>query len=530
MKYKFIVVDTEDDSAGTVKQIIFYDGSEYYEFDDPKKAVEFLNGKEFRIWAVNLEYDIANLFQDRLKDIQLEFGKSRLIYARYKKNYFYDTLNHFKLSVEKMGERINLKKLPFDPGSREYCRRDVEITYKFLYEMFSRYEKIGMKVKSTLPSSCLSFWKWKYRFPLQASDKDFLLSIRQAYYGGRTECFKLGKLKGDIRYIDINSMYPFCMKGEMPMPYIYRTGKIFEPDKFGITFCRVKSDLKYPILPYRSANGRLIFPNGEFKGAWANNELKYFQEAGGKVLKVYSSITYAGGIFPFDDFVDTFYGLRKQEKDDFLRDIYKLMMNSLYGKWGQGNERVYVKPVEKIREMRSIPNNCRIYKDLAVYTEEGDFPKHTNYIWSIYITARARIKLHELITTIYRNGDTPLYCDTDSVILLKTSKAEYKNSNDLGKYKEVGRFKEIDIRTCKMYQMKGLENDSYIRVKGIPNAEQRGFFATGSATFKKPLKIREALRRDLRPNLWLEHKKIQVEEYSKGLKSKNGDIKPFILK
>ncbi len=35
--------------------------------------------------------------------------------------------------------------------------------------------------------------------------------VRQAYYGGFCHAFQLGKIKGNLKYYDINSLYPFIM-------------------------------------------------------------------------------------------------------------------------------------------------------------------------------------------------------------------------------------------------------------------------------------------------------------------------------
>lgn len=63
---------------------------------------------------------------------------------------FRNTLRHWPMSVEEMGQRLGYPKLPFDPTNLEYCQRDCEVTYRFIHEMFSRYKELGWSQSSQL--------------------------------------------------------------------------------------------------------------------------------------------------------------------------------------------------------------------------------------------------------------------------------------------------------------------------------------------------------------------------------------------
>jgi hypothetical protein len=165
---------------------------------------------------------------------------------------------------------------------------------------------------------------------------------------------------------------------------------------------------------------------------------------------------------------------------------------------------------------------------MCIFELEEDYPYQTNFIWPAYITARARIYLHKLLTEIKSNGNKLLYCDTDSVIFKGSTKG-LKLSNELGSFKLEGTFKSFNAKGAKIYKYRKMDNETVVKCKGVPSKQMNEFFDTAKTSYKKPLKMREALRRDLRPNLWIEQTKVVVEEYSKGKVLKNGTVIPLTI-
>ena len=103
---KVFVVDSEDDSKGNLYWINFFDGKKHYSFKETSTAKNFLDTHSGIVFAVNLEYDIINIFRGAYDTLRWTFSKSRLISCRYKKLTFYDTYNHWKMSVEQIREFI----------------------------------------------------------------------------------------------------------------------------------------------------------------------------------------------------------------------------------------------------------------------------------------------------------------------------------------------------------------------------------------------------------------------------------------
>ena len=528
--------DTEDDSCGNIYHINFYNGRSHYSFTNRADAIKFISKEKGRFWACNLEYDLANIFGDNLSLVEWFFGRSKLIRARFKRVYFYDTLNHWKMSVREMGDYLGLPKLPFDPKNLTYCRRDTEVTYKFAKLMIAKYNLFGADCKSTIASTAFHFWR-KFtgvHIPFEQRGRDkisiipenILDNFRLAYYGGRTECFFIGKVKGEVHYVDINSMYPWAMRGALPWPYEYKAGADLEAD--GLSQCEVRSDMALPCLPYRNEGGRLIFPNGKFSGFWTNNELQYFKSQGGKILKVKSGYTFPITSDPFSGYVDNLYNRRKGAVDALEKLTIKNLLNNTYGKFGEGKERCIMETHDKFLKSKNKPDTFRHFGDLVLYNIIGDYPYQANFIWPSIVTARARIYLHSLMLKIRELGNELLYCDTDSVIF-KGKLDGLEISDALGGFKLEGTFTNFECKTNKMYKYRKINGDDLIRCKGVPSRSQADFFENGRATYKKPLRIKEALRRDMRPNLWLEHTKVNVTEYNKGIVSKSGKVTPHII-
>jgi hypothetical protein len=64
------------------------------------------------------------------------------------------------------------------------------------------------------------------------------------------------------------------------------------------------------------------------------------------------------------------------------------------------------------------------------------------------------------------------------------------------------------------------------RAKGVPRDVQESFYADSAATYRKPLRMREAARRGLSPNLWVDTKKTLKTEYDKRTILANGKTCP----
>lgn len=430
---------------------------------------------------------------------------------------FLDTMNYAKLSVERLGGIIGIPKLEkpeflgrkIPRSSRDYDvlvrynLNDSKISCKGLQFLYDTFEKIGASPRLTIASTSMSLYKNKYLDKAYFThDVDTLLEIFKGYYGGRCEAFARGKFN-NYNYYDFNSLYPFVMQFSYPDPNSLRI-KHENSDRHilsyeGMSKVRVSCPLnmEYPLLPLRH-NEKLLFPTGTFEGYYTHLELRKAVTLGYTILKVYKTFYYTRMTYPFKAFVEDMYNLRLKYKKEGspMEYVVKILMNSLYGKFGQKflakDNVVYndLDPYEfrKYRKWEIIGDYIRVVEDRP--PSAFCIP-----IWAAYVTAYARLHLHDHILL-----SRPLYVDTDSLITRK----EFISSNDLGKLKLEMRVKQGFIVKPKFYGLIGDDNAETAKIKGIGKKLVYGDFSkiarNPTVSYQKFMKFRESLRRNRMPN------------------------------
>lgn len=96
-----------------------------------------------------------------------------------------------------------------------------------------------------------------------------------------------------------------------------------------------------PLLPLRitftkNSETKLIFPKGRFKGVWYIAELQNLEKYGYTVEPI-SAVLYDSQEYLLKGYVDSIYQMRleaKKNHDAVGNHIYKLLLNSLYGRLG----------------------------------------------------------------------------------------------------------------------------------------------------------------------------------------------------
>lgn len=566
MNHSHWSIDTEDNSRGLVHIIDFFDGVSHHTFTadqvkrdsmikNPraitrrlrKKAIELmLNIDQAQIdaWAVNLQYDLINIFADHLEVLEIGYVGSRVISARVPgtRVSFFDTLNHWKIGVAGMGKRIGLEKLETDDFNNvTYCRRDSEICWFFVNKMRETYESIGCKLKATIGSTALRYFEEEFfqKTRKQIFKNSELEFMKRGYYGGRTEVFRTNPIGGTIFYFDFNSLYPSVMRGDFPIltegGHAFTKQANFENEGFVDAELEVPAG-SLPFLPYRDEETkRLIFPVGKFRGVYTYPEIRYALALGVKIKKVKRCFEFQAGVSrPFEAFVNFVYAKRLEAQargDDLMADAFKLLANNLYGKFGQGRE--FTKLVPHHGNLK--PGDI-VLGPLVMRENRGPYPTHTNFVWSAYTTAYGRIKLHRAALEVEQKGGELLYVDTDSLIF-ENETPIFETSKQLGELKLEGVFKYAHFKLPKLYHLESMSGDEIFKAKGIPKAQAEEFFKTGVAKFKKPYKLREALRRNMSPtkkfrivpNFWDDIEKKSHKIYDKRLVNSDGSTKPLII-
>jgi hypothetical protein len=361
--------------------------------------------------------------------------------------------------------------------------------------MLARYEAIGLdNCRATLPSMALQLFKRFYSKEFPRVDDYHLNVMRKGYYGGRVEIYRLGEITGKINHYDVNSLFPSVMKGGIfpDLDSLYVTDKPdFENEGIFEGWLYIpKTDI--PGLPVRV--NELIFPYGAIFGSWPYPEIRQLLKDGGRVVKCKEAIEFDEVESPFNGYVDYCYEHRLEAKTELDKTFWKLMLNSLYGKFGQssGLDIIY-DDMDKTLEGKAI---------------------HVNVVWSAYITSYARLRM----LSVLRSCRTPFYTDTDSLFTFDN----FSTSPELGALKLEGQYSTAEFKGNKLYSV-----DNFPKAKGVPRKLAGDFFRTGKAIFKKPMRFREGRKRYMQANVWHTVEKEALKDYSKRKVIANGFTEPW---
>lgn len=527
----------------------------FYDIEEMKSFFMRPSMKNVIVFFHNAEYDLTTLYGNIYAiDPQAIFSGSKFICATNGNCKFADSVNVLPTSVRDLGEMLGNKKGSPDFNNAklseiaEYCLQDCRIVYQALFRAFSM-----SKAKMTIGSLSVELFR---RFFLEKTFKIDTINDEffAAYYGGRTEIFKKGKVDADV--YDINSAYPYVMlTSKFPDPENMRTmnnptecdlEKLMKTHEGMATLTVTVRDMHIPPLPVRHGS-QLIFPVGTFTGSWVFPELRialpYIT-----IHKVHR-IIYAKPIpSPFKKFVTHYYNARLKTDNEFLKYYYKLLLNNLYGKLAQRNMQQSVM-LQKGENPHKVMKRYNCKNAELINTDYGDFlimekqaqPKSfTVASWAAYITAGVRVMLFNAFT------DQVLYCDTDSIFLPKDVKFKHKLSNDLGGWKKE-RKRVTHIYALKDYDYidftgnwtyseneKGEPSVQYVyvdkrKVKGVKkNSLQLTRF---EFEYLRMIKTRESFRRvDGKPaGTFIKQRKKLTGKYTKRVNLKDGKTKPIQL-
>lgn len=302
---------------------------------------------------------------------------------------------------------------------RHYLKTDCHYLYQLVTEFHSRF---GDKLTSASAAlQVLNSFHGFERITSDAIDEKF----REYYFGGRVQCFETGILKPrpgrKWKVVDENSMYPRAMKEDMhPISATYELNNcITDKTDFATVIARSEG-----ALPMRAENGSLSFPHTTGRFFATGHELKAGIETGTlEVLDVECAWEFDRRS-TFAEFVDYHYPLKvkaKFDKDKLAEIMYKLILNSAYGKFAL-NPRKFKSWKLTLGE---IPQPLATEDNPDGWTEHsknGDF-----HIWErpsprrggFYNIATAASITGAARANLLRNlhlSDRPIYCDTDSII------------------------------------------------------------------------------------------------------------------
>lgn len=370
-----------------------------------------------------------------------------------------DSLKLLPFKVKKIAEDFGLpiKKgiidydtYVIDEQTLDYVFNDVSIVAMALKEI----KENGMRDMTT--ASC-AYNNFKNSFIMMYSffpmlDKDFLMCYRNAYRGGRSQVNPkfANKILNNVKRFDVNSMYPYIMYSQElpygnPIPITKMGSYKFELYKILVSF-----ELKPNHLPTLLKKGSMFGGEDSYYINTEQPEVICISSVDYELLCKHYNIIFLNVLemwgfktnpYMFRNYIDYWYEV-KQKNKGAKRLIAKLMLNSLYGKFG---------------------SNCEGRTKIPFINEEGILSfeysevkeKRRYYLpVAIAITSYAHKLIDDAICSV--GIDNFIYCDTDSVHTLKDLPIEMVDNKELGKFK-----------------LEGIENTSkYVRQKTYVYSEE----------------------------------------------------------
>ena len=380
----------------------------------------------------------------------------------------------FKLDTVK-GE-INYKK----PRSETYIPTEEEINYikndiLIIDNVLKTFKSEGYN-KMTIGSCAMNYFKehfgkknFEKHFPILEKDVDDF--IRMSYKGGWTYLnpkFKGKDVDNGLVY-DVNSMYPAVMYNHpYPVGTPIKFNGMYKKDKSMPLFiiqliCTFKIKKgKYPTIQSKSSFRTpqymdevkepivLTLTSVDYEMFMKSYNVTVFEYIGGYKFAKADNI--------FCDYIDYFMKMKIENngKNICLRNIAKLFLNSLYGKFGTNPY--------KINKIPYLDTE----KDCIEFTNtETEYTKPVYTAIASFITSYAR---QNIIETANKIGKRFIYADTDSVHIQGTEIPNIDiDKNKLGYYKLEYEFEKGRYLKCKTYLEIEKDGTEHKTICGCPD-------------------------------------------------------------
>lgn len=384
---------------------------------------------------------------------------------------FVDSLWLFGTALKDVAKWIGMEKgsVDFETDNFaelvEYNRLDCVILWKAIDAFETALLGLGGQLMMTLASSAMQLFRRKFLKRDIITHPEVNLVARESYFGSRVEVIQHRVTDG--YYYDINSSFPYAMTAPAPGNLRGTTRQLSDRlDALYLAEVEVEvPPMHLPPLPLRH-EGSVFFPIGRWKGWYNQVDLRLLEQRGGRLLKVGRVLHFD----PFDDlrgYAETLYEKRRSGTTDFDKIVYKLLLNSLYGKFAENShkQQLLVNPPfttcphnpphpPKANDGRESACMTQLLPGIWLLENEVDIP-HEAVAISSQITALARANLLGHMN----NCDEVHYCDTDG---FSTNQSDVRTGDKLGELKLELVFKDAEFISPKVYRI-----DKKVKAKGM---------------------------------------------------------------
>lgn len=478
---KILVADIETDKNGYLLDIGFYDGDNYETFTNWHDFLDFLP-ENSKVWFHNGgRFDCVNALSELSESTEWSAGISGSAIVRLefleKKIVFADSFMIFQSSLAAISKAFNcqqkmelnieykdMRQFRTDNPTQYYkylyidCLSLYQCLYEFSYLINDKFHIAELPL--TIASLALKIWRSNYLdtsivLPDEPRDK----FIRNGYYGGRVQYLGCGVMTNGVykncKILDVNSMYPKAMLGELPIGALFYSKdfkKVCKDNKnkipFGmyrVSYTLPKSLKHSPFISYKDGTS-YVFSHVATDTYLTHEDLELITKLKGRydVKEFYYTLETAP---IFERYVLENYDLKAKAQNPVERLLAKYLLNCLYGKLGQKLIRRAVYNAYIDGEMandfnETIDNDYKNNKNAAckllsailyddaennanveilsflpdslIFAVDEITPiarRISNPLIAAYVTARARRMLWQEL-----ERHDAIYCDTDSLI------------------------------------------------------------------------------------------------------------------
>lgn len=482
-------------------------------FNGSRFDIVLLMEKILQFEGVELKGNIGNIKTLRVGNVSfLDFlkispaGSLKKQAEAYKIEHLKTDFDYKKVNKNNASSRLILDE------AIPYCINDC-IVLKELVQTYMKIVKEEFKISPYVNSTsqlALNLFKENFnKTKLEGVDVKMYEIIKSSYYGGVCQVFRRNMTTEEKIYgYDINSSYPFIMSTH-EIPCKLAENKILNYTKkilFGEETLLKSTDLYfvdkldyidewlYPMFGERDSTGLVYKMKIQPRWIWGVELNLLIKNKAVKFISITNKLRFDSS-FIFKNYISEMYKHKKElsEKKEIESSsnydvqiyFYKLMLNSLYGKFGQ---KIYDKK-DFVSAMK-LPYYCQVHNDdeygisdirqvgneiyeISYPMIEEEYNKQIGSLTFIssYITAAARVTLFDAIFTL-TNGveNNVFYCDTDSIYTSKELPQSMVDSYKLGKWKLEATYKQVYFAAPKVYRtVTDTEKITY-KFKGIPKA------------------------------------------------------------
>jgi len=382
-----------------------------------------------------------------------------------------------------------------------YCENDVKVLYEVI-DKFSLFifQNWNVDIMKTPTISSLAFRIYRTKFLQKDMQIPIIIGkiyedIKKSYTGGHVDVYK--PYGENINVYDVKSLYPSCMLNN-PMPVgnpVYFEGNILEMWKyifniendkpFGFFYCNIEAPEMYaPILQKKHKVNNLvktICPTGTWSGWYFSEELYNSQKYGYKFTIEKGYLFDKGYIF--NDYVMQLYKIKEEnKKGSVLNWIAKLLLNSLYGRFGMKPDSEFHEIVsDELAEIMELDDNIEIEdindfnngKTLISYKKViNDLISQKHAFKNISVSVASSITAYGRIHMSQFKNDMLYYSDTDSIAIEGELDTKYIGK-ELGKMELEKKYYKVLYLSPKVYiGLKLDENNNETlsaKIKGVKN-------------------------------------------------------------